>query len=78
MNVAEFKYKDEFGGGDMEMGLIAEDIAEHFPQGAIYNEDGNVESWSERTMIPALLKLIQDQNKRIKILEKEVLEKCQI
>lgn len=78
VNVAEFKYKDEFGGGDMELGLIAEDIAEHFPSGAIYNKDGTVESWSERTMIPALLKLIQDQNKRIKILEKEVLEKCQI
>ena len=78
VNVAEFKYKDEFGGGAMEMGLIAEDIAEHFPHGAIYNEDGTVESWSERTMIPALLKLIQDQNKRIKILEKGVLEKCQI
>ena len=78
VNVAEFKYKDEFGGGNMEIGLIAEDIAEHFPHGAIYNEDGTVESWSERTMIPALLKLIQDQNKRIKILEKEVLEKCQI
>ena len=78
VKVAEFKYKDEFGGGDMEIGLIAEDIAEHFPQGATYNEDGTVESWSERTMIPALLKLIQEQDKRIKMLEKEVLEKCQI
>ena len=77
VKVAEFKYKDVFGGGDMEIGLIAEDVAEHFPQGAIYNENGTVESWSERTMIPALLKLIQDQNKRIETLERG-LEKCRI
>lgn len=74
VNVAEFKYKDEFGGGNMELGLIAEDVAEHFPSGAIYNKDGTVESWSERAMIPALLKLIQEQNKRIKILEKSIMD----
>lgn len=69
LNVAEYKYKEEYGGGDLELGLIAEDVAELFPQAATYNSKGQVESWSERVMIPALLKLIQTQNERIKKME---------
>ena len=73
LNVAEYQYKEEYGGGDLELGLIAEDVAELFPKAATYNSKGQVESWSERVMIPALLKLIQTQNERIKKLEEAVL-----
>lgn len=73
LNLATFKYKKECGVSNIELGLIAEDVAEKFPPCAIYNKDGTVESWSERIMIPALLKLIQNQNKRIEALEKILL-----
>lgn len=49
-------------------GFIAEDVDAIYPIAADY-ADGNVETWSERYIIPGLLALIQDQEKRIQILE---------
>lgn len=72
--IAEYRYREEFGGGDLEIGFIAEEIANRFPAAATFNEDGIVESWDERKMIPAMLKLIQDQNERLKILEEVLLD----
>lgn len=80
--VVAFSYKDEFSEKSlvdgMQIGLIAEDVAEIFPNAAIYNKEGKVESWQERIMIPAMLKLIQEQKKQIDDLEKRIraLEKC--
>lgn len=70
--VAVFRYKEECGGGDMMLGLIAEDVANIFPVAAVNNNDGIVETWDERVMIPALLKLIQEQNARIERLERVI------
>ncbi|MBO5622717.1 MAG: hypothetical protein J5959_13935, partial [Butyrivibrio sp.] len=50
-------------------GFIAEDVAEIYPSAAIRNEDGRVESWDERRIIPAMLALIQEQHERINALE---------
>lgn len=36
-----------------------------YPEGVIFNEDGQIEDWNYRTMIPAMMKVIQDQNERI-------------
>lgn len=73
--VVEFKYKegilaedDQFSGKSM-FGFYAEDVNEIYPNGCVLNEEGTAEDWNHRTIIPAMLKLIQDQNERIKKLE---------
>lgn len=50
-------------------GFIAEDVAEIYPAAAIHNADGEVESWDERRIVPGMLALIQNQQKRIDDLE---------
>ena len=50
-------------------GIIAEDVEEIYPSAVIHNEDGEVESWDERRIIPGMLALIQEQEGRIKKLE---------
>ena len=68
INVVEFTYKyDYLTSSDPRnqkpiIGFIAEDIETKYPIAVDYNEDGTVETWNERIMIPAMLKLIQDQH----------------
>lgn len=57
-------------------GIIAEDVAEIYPSAVIHNEDGQIESWDERRLIPGMLALIQEQDKEIKDL-KSRLEKLE-
>lgn len=56
-------------GGKTIPGIIAEDVAEIYPSAVIHNADGEVESWDERRIIPGMLALIQEQDKKIKDLE---------
>lgn len=46
-------------------GMYAEDVAKYYPVGAYNNEEGLVENWNERMIIPAMLKLLQNLYKRI-------------
>ena len=46
-------------------GFYAEDVYKQYPEGVIFNEDGQIEDWNYRTMIPAMMKVIQDQNEKI-------------
>ena len=76
LKVKQFKYKKEYQPNEKDtrynknlVGLIAEDVAEVYPIAADFNEVGQVENWNERYLIPAMLDLIQKQNKRIKTLE---------
>lgn len=55
-----------------QIGLIAEDVDKFYPNACLYDKDGNPVNWSERIMIPAMLKLIQDQKEQINALEKRV------
>ena len=50
-------------------GIIAEDVEEIYPAATIHDAEGRVESWDERRLIPGMLALIQDQDKKIKELE---------
>ena len=50
-------------------GFIAEDVEKVYPSAVIRDPDGNVESWDERRLIPGMLALIQEQQKRIDDLE---------
>jgi hypothetical protein len=63
--------KDERYGKSMPM-FVAEDVEEVLPIAANHNADGTVEDWNERIMIPAMMKLIQEQNERITQLETQV------
>ena len=50
-------------------GIIAEDVEEIYPAATIHDTEGRVESWDERRLIPSMLALIQEQDKKIKELE---------
>ena len=80
--VRQFKYKKEYLQTEDDprynkdlVGLIAEEVAQYYPCAVDYevDENGNryVENWNEKYMIPAMLKLIQDLNQRVKILEEK-------
>jgi hypothetical protein len=50
-------------------GFVAEEVAEHYPIAAEFGEDGAVEDWNIRMLVPPMLKLIQEQDAKIKDLE---------
>lgn len=82
--VVSFKYKDGYLAEDDVLngkaipGFYAEDVEKIDPVYCQYSENGKVEDWNYRTMIPAMLKLIQEQNKEIESLKKEINEMKQI
>lgn len=55
-------------------GFIAEDVEEIYPSAAIHNEDGQIESWDERRIIPGMLSLIQEQHEEIEELKAQIKE----
>ena len=80
LNVWQYKYqeghldKGDQRYGKTHIGLIAEDVKQHYPIAANYNEDGDVEDWSERYLIPPMLKLIQMQHEEIEAIKAELKE----
>ena len=62
---------DRFDGKPLP-GFYAEDVYDAFPEGAMLNESGQVEDWNYRTMVPAMMKLIQDQQETINSLIKRI------
>jgi hypothetical protein len=73
--IRAFKFKSDYldptdnRSGMLVPGLIAEEVAEHYSIAADRGDDGLVENWNERFVIPGMLALIQDLNTRIKTLE---------
>ena len=76
VQVSQYNYKPECLDkelvGGTQIGLVAEDLAQHYPNAVIYDEDGRPESWQDRIMIPAMLKLIQEQKQQLDDLQAEV------
>lgn len=74
--VVQFNYNEENKSCDViggtQIGLIAEDVSEFYPNACVYNDDGQPENWYERTLIPAILKLVQNQKKQIDIIEEKM------
>lgn len=74
--VVQFNYNEENKNCDViggtQIGLIAEDVAKFYPNACVCNDDGQPENWYERTMIPAILKLVQNQKKLIETLEEKM------
>ena len=72
LRLAQFVFNDdhkEIQYADMRgktiIGFIAEDVDEVYPNAVIHNEDGQVESWDERRLLPPMLALIQEQKKQL-------------
>ena len=84
--VIKFKYKDGYLFPtdflvDKEIpGFYAEDVEGVNPILCQYNEDGSVEDWNYRTMIPYMVKTMQIQQKQIDDLEARIakLEKGEV
>ena len=53
-------------------GFIAEEVDEIYPAAVIHNEEGEIESWDERRIIPGMLQLIQEQHEEIENLKATV------
>jgi hypothetical protein len=74
--VRAFRFKSDYldptdnRAGMLVPGLIAEEVAEHYPIAADHS-DGEVENWNERFVIPGMLALIQDLAARVDVLEGE-------
>lgn len=73
--IKTFKYKSGYlregdsGEGKDILGIIVDDLCEVYPYAVEYNDVGQPEMWNSKILIPAMLKLIQEQNERIKSLE---------
>ena len=73
--IRAFKFKSDYldatdnRSGVVVPGLIAEEVAEHYPIAADRGNDGLVENWNERFVIPGMLALIQDLHARVETLE---------
>ena len=73
--VVWFKYKEGYLAKEDRFvdkplpGFYAEDVFKNFPEAANLNEDGSVEDWNYRTLIPPMLKLIQTMYNDIKQLK---------
>lgn len=74
--VVQYNYKDEYKNielvSETQIGITAEDVDKYYPNACIYNEEREPESWQDRIMIPAMLKLIQDQKKEIDALNDRI------
>lgn len=75
--VRQFKYnKDNVpinkNKDDLYIGFVAEEVEAAYPIAAEYNENGQVEMWNIKVLFPALLKVVQDQQKEIESLKKVI------
>jgi hypothetical protein len=75
--VRQFKYNEDNipidrKPDDLYIGMIAEEVQKAYPVAAEYNEDGQVEMWNIKILFPALLKIVQDQQKEINALKAEI------
>lgn len=79
IEVVQFVFNDDYlpkedrNYGKPIIGFIAEDVYDKYPLGATLDENGLPSDWDDRYIIPPMLALIQEQNKRIKKLEEKVL-----
>ena len=75
--VRQYKYSPAYipvnkSVDDLYIGCIAEEVAKAYPIAAEYNEDGQVEMWNIKVLVPAMLKILQDQQKEIQNLKEQL------
>lgn len=54
--------QDDPRAGETFIGFIAEELAKIYPWAVDYDDQGRPESWNTRVIVPAMLKLIQEQH----------------
>lgn len=78
--IKQFKYKEDYLNkkdvryGKNIIGFIAEDVQEIYEPATEYDENGQIEMWNSDVIIPAMLKLIQEQHIEIEQMKKEIKE----
>lgn len=78
--IKQFKYKEDYLNkkdvryGKNIIGFIAEDVQEIYEPATEYDENGQIEMWNSDVIIPAMLKLIQEQHTEIEQMKKEIKE----
>lgn len=76
--ICVYKYNDDYlskkdrKAGKPILGFIAEDVDKVYPDACQYDDSGKPEMWNSQVMIPAMMKLIQDQKKEIEELKMRV------
>lgn len=70
-NEGQFDESEHYDYDTINVGFIAEEVAEHYPFAAVMKND-QVETWEARGIIPPMLALIQQQKKLIDDLTKRV------
>jgi hypothetical protein len=69
---ADYLDKEDIRYNQYIPGFIAEDVAKCYPIAAEYTEDGKIEDWNVKMIVPPMLALIQDANDEIKSLKSEI------
>lgn len=64
-NEGHFDAAEGYDYGTVNIGFIAEEVAEFYPYATVLSKDGDIESWEVRRILPAMLSLIQEQKKMI-------------
>ena len=78
LRVVQFKYKDEhleqgdFNKGRNVLGLIAEDVDRDYQIAAYHDNNGEVVNWDYAILVPALIKMVQEQHEDIEILKEKL------
>lgn len=76
--VMQYKYIDGYLSGDDPavgtdiVGIMAEDVAVHYPTACILDDNGEPEAWSQEPVVVGLLYLVQEQKKEIEELKEIV------
>lgn len=64
-NKGHFDEAEDYDYNIVNIGFIAEEVAEFYPYATVLSKDKEIESWEVRRILPAMLSLIQDQKKMI-------------
>lgn len=78
LRIAQYIYNDGVAlqypdmRGQLLPGFIAEEVAEIYPAAVIRDNKGRPESWDERRIIPGMLALIQQQEKKMEEYERRI------
>ncbi len=71
-NEGHFDEAEHYNYDTINIGFIAEEMAEHYPYATVLSAKGEIESWEVRRILPPMLALIQEQHKDIEELKKKV------
>lgn len=70
-NEGHFDEAEEYNYDTLNVGFIAEEVAEIYPYATVISK-GQIESWEVRRILPPMLALIQEQKKEIDSLTKRI------